>query len=672
MDSPVAGVNYSTASQEDGTTNAAGEFQYLEGESVTFRVGGTVLPEVVAKDKVTPLDMGGEDAGLDSPVVVNILRLLQTLDADGDPENGITITPEIHQALNDVDLPYRDAAFESEAANQIKAKLDKDLVSEEDAVEHFSGSLKGDLLGSWIYEEDTGNVNVLTFIDDSTYVIAHSMADDGDQSAGSAEYGTYTWNPVTGEFSITGVIAESDKSGGLYDADKPDANKDIIAGLVDGVITFGLGDGTVEFTKVAGTDNALIGTWYLYEPDSNNHNLLTFLSPTEYVIVHTNNSEAYDGDTVVPVSSEWNTYSWDAASQKMTLGEASIETDGDGGLYSAEPDAVGSFTLKADSTGDLAFTDEDETFHFSRLGSYTVHLQDRDGDIRTATVKRDTSRFANLTEGTWVFPDIGAGTDGQFDTGTSASNTLILEATNNGTIQYPPSEDNDFNENDVNTVTWVVSSSGVLHVTETDSDLEKYYRTFTPLKSKSGHGILMRTVIGETSTLGEAFIVDFEPVLDLVVEITNTVVSAESGAAREVEFSDGSKPFMQCNPDVAPGASESFTETWVLNPLSHVNSYIYEGTDKTDGSAVTYDAAAGTVSVSASEGPEILDRCTEGLCGDITYWAAHSFSWTATVDKNASPMISGEIEETITYTWDVNGSTSVCRIRYEMTGVSAE
>ena len=35
IDSPVEGINFRTETQS-GTTNAAGEFQYLAGESVTF------------------------------------------------------------------------------------------------------------------------------------------------------------------------------------------------------------------------------------------------------------------------------------------------------------------------------------------------------------------------------------------------------------------------------------------------------------------------------------------------------------------------------------------------------------------------------------------------------------------------------------------------------------
>jgi hypothetical protein len=44
---------------------------------------------------MTPVHLvpGAEDET--HPVVINMARFMQSLDADGDPENGITITPEI-------------------------------------------------------------------------------------------------------------------------------------------------------------------------------------------------------------------------------------------------------------------------------------------------------------------------------------------------------------------------------------------------------------------------------------------------------------------------------------------------------------------------------------------------------------------------------------------------
>ncbi|MAM85925.1 MAG: hypothetical protein CME36_01270 [unclassified Hahellaceae] len=91
LDSPVANIDYRTASRV-AVTNAKGEFSYLPGERVTFAIGDLALPAVAAAPIVTPLDMSTEERINDE--VTNIIRLLQSLDVDGNPENGITISEQ--------------------------------------------------------------------------------------------------------------------------------------------------------------------------------------------------------------------------------------------------------------------------------------------------------------------------------------------------------------------------------------------------------------------------------------------------------------------------------------------------------------------------------------------------------------------------------------------------
>ncbi len=102
VDAFVAGIGYRTETQS-GVTNARGEFNYLPGETVTFFIGDLVFPPVPAKGTVTPLDMA-QTLNPASPVVLNIARLLQSLDTDGNPANGITISPTAAQAAAPVDF----------------------------------------------------------------------------------------------------------------------------------------------------------------------------------------------------------------------------------------------------------------------------------------------------------------------------------------------------------------------------------------------------------------------------------------------------------------------------------------------------------------------------------------------------------------------------------------
>ena len=96
LDSPVNGINYRTASGS-GKTNASGEFPFLAGETVTFSVGNIDLPSAAANSTITPLDLANS-TDVNHQVVSNILVLLQSLDTDGIPSNGIQISSAAHTA----------------------------------------------------------------------------------------------------------------------------------------------------------------------------------------------------------------------------------------------------------------------------------------------------------------------------------------------------------------------------------------------------------------------------------------------------------------------------------------------------------------------------------------------------------------------------------------------
>ncbi|WP_298435073.1 hypothetical protein [Geobacter sp.] len=98
IDSPVEGLAYKTASLS-GTTDKEGTFQYREGEDVSFSVGDVALGSVKGKEKVTPVDLVSGAVDERNPVVTNIAALLLSLDQDGKPNNGISITPNITQKI---------------------------------------------------------------------------------------------------------------------------------------------------------------------------------------------------------------------------------------------------------------------------------------------------------------------------------------------------------------------------------------------------------------------------------------------------------------------------------------------------------------------------------------------------------------------------------------------
>ena len=98
IDSPVGGLNFSTPTGF-GVTDESGGFDYFPGERVNLWVGSVYLGSPLADHKISPLDIF-ESADTDDPRVINMARLLQSLDADISPQDGINITGDVTACLD--------------------------------------------------------------------------------------------------------------------------------------------------------------------------------------------------------------------------------------------------------------------------------------------------------------------------------------------------------------------------------------------------------------------------------------------------------------------------------------------------------------------------------------------------------------------------------------------
>lgn len=103
VDSPVSGLTYQTPSGS-GLTDAEGKFPYIEGQTVAFSVGGVALGSTTGKGRVTPVDLvaGGTTS---DPAVINRCIFLQTLDEDGDLNNGIQINAQTRAVIAAAGIP---------------------------------------------------------------------------------------------------------------------------------------------------------------------------------------------------------------------------------------------------------------------------------------------------------------------------------------------------------------------------------------------------------------------------------------------------------------------------------------------------------------------------------------------------------------------------------------
>lgn len=134
IDSAVAGVAYQTPSYS-GKTNANGEYHFIDGEAVTFAIGSISFGPLPAKAVLTPLDLAGS-TDITNRKVINIARLLQTLDDDQNPANGIVIPASANPAGLNFDQDVAD--FESE----VSTLLSLTLVDESAAMAHLQAELE--------------------------------------------------------------------------------------------------------------------------------------------------------------------------------------------------------------------------------------------------------------------------------------------------------------------------------------------------------------------------------------------------------------------------------------------------------------------------------------------------------------------------------------------------
>lgn len=149
VDSPVEGVSYSTATQS-GTTNSAGEFNYIAGEQIVFSIGGMQLPEVQASDMITPVDIASSSSDVNQ-TALNVARLLQSLDQDGNPDNGIFIPAAAAASASEITFDVSTDVFESDAnvVNLVSnsGSTNTVLISTEATNSHLQESLGISLLG---------------------------------------------------------------------------------------------------------------------------------------------------------------------------------------------------------------------------------------------------------------------------------------------------------------------------------------------------------------------------------------------------------------------------------------------------------------------------------------------------------------------------------------------
>jgi hypothetical protein len=355
VDAPVANLRYETATQS-GTTDAQGRYSYMPGETVTFSIGAIDFPPVAATGIVSPMTVFGVEDPAHSVGAVNLARLLQSLDADGNTSNGITIDAAAHDAAATASVNFEDdVGFEDAVTYVVTAARGETatLVSGPEAIAHLEAQFA--LVGAWVFGAGWDAV-VFTFLASGQYAMAHAgTADDAGQPG--SEFGTYTWSPETGAFTAD-AATESDTNGG-WGFSHPNGGA---PGTVNAFMTVSgtsavLFDPrsavTIELSRVYDAANPIVGSWAVV-PDSGaavdvspDTSVLTFLADGAYALA---SGGPRDPTTLESAGVEFGTYEWDPSGAFTAhAGLTTLNTDGEAGFVGADqlPNPTATITIDA-------------------------------------------------------------------------------------------------------------------------------------------------------------------------------------------------------------------------------------------------------------------------------------------------------------------------------------
>ena len=153
IDSPVAGLGVKTPTYE-GLTAEDAAFDYFPGEEVEISLGSIVLGRTVADHRISPVDLF-DQSDTEDVRVINMARLLQSLDEDGQAKGGIVITEPVVGLVEDAMAYFGIEELDFENSIEIETVIDRVvkqsvtldppvplvMVSAEDAKEHLEDTL---------------------------------------------------------------------------------------------------------------------------------------------------------------------------------------------------------------------------------------------------------------------------------------------------------------------------------------------------------------------------------------------------------------------------------------------------------------------------------------------------------------------------------------------------
>ncbi|MEE8254543.1 MAG: adhesin [Nitrosomonadaceae bacterium] len=410
----VSGVAYSTSSKMAGITDDRGIYNYNHGDTVEFKLGSLILGKVKAAAIVTPIDLAGDS----NTRLQNLLVLLQSLDSDNDPGNGISIPTNAAAAVSaSINLDSDPTAFASSSALQGVRKaggVTGEVKTAAEAKAHFlSQAMSLFSTDVWVkYDDTTATVIRTSVANAGEYLFGEATPDDAcdiDRVCGSkliskagVEYGAVSvpefdtrgfkfagaptidtnlqaglshlrpnWRIYTDGFELITtdiVVAPREREQSsifdeLFHIAKPlklSSSKEPIKTMIH----------EVRFSKMENIPSGIVGAWVL-DKDAIKTQTFLFFSNGKYFMV----DPIGDLDRVGHASCgnpgiEFSSYVYDATTNKFNIKGFTYDTNGCAGFSDNDPT-----TFRLDADGNIA------TVETKSGSSYILHRVSK-GNLR--------------------------------------------------------------------------------------------------------------------------------------------------------------------------------------------------------------------------------------------------------------------------------------------------
>lgn len=393
----VAGVSYSASSGKSGVTDKDGTFEFNHGDTIEFKLGGLDLGKVPASPVVTPITLANGNENK----LQNILILFQSLDSDGNPSNGISITAETAEAINkSINLTGDPDKFASSAKLQEiieNSDIDAMVRTPEEANTSFLSQSTAMFGGNvWVrYNDRVASMVRIASGGSGEYLQGQASPDDSCNIKrvctgrtvfrAGVEYGIISAPTVNASgFTLSGqTTIDTNLKAGFSDPDvatriTSDGYELVLSDIVNiqmerespsifgEIFHIGGASSTVtakkgpqetevvdrRFKSVENDPSGIVGAW-AFDNDTLNTRTFMFLPDGKFFLVDpTGDSQLESQADCAQPGVEFANYTYNKGANQLSISGFTYNTDGCAGLSSLESNAAHKFTISSD--GDTA------------------------------------------------------------------------------------------------------------------------------------------------------------------------------------------------------------------------------------------------------------------------------------------------------------------------------